>query len=132
MSPRLASTPPPDLDQARGEFARWRRGRPRGARIPSLLWRRAVGLAQSQGVSKTSQALHLDYYSLQRRLSETGPVRSTPVADFVELALPAAPREARCRLEIADAGGGSLRVDLSGLSASDLAIIVRAVAGRSP
>jgi hypothetical protein len=91
-----------------------------------------LDLARSHGVSKTSQTLHLDYYALQRRLAESEPKRSRAAAEFIELSLPASPQVPRCQLELSDAGGGALRIELSGLSAKDLATFVRTVSGREP
>jgi len=122
----------PGFEQARRDFDRWRRARPRGERIPLALWRSAVDLARSHGVSKTSQALGLDYYSLQRRLAETEAKRPAQAAAFVELSLLPNPHAPRCQVEICDLGGGKVRVDLSGLSARELASFVRAVSGREP
>jgi hypothetical protein len=89
----------------------------------------AVGLAAEHGVSQTSQALHLDYYAVQRRLAATGAVPTKPTAhEFVELSLPAA-HAGRCQVEVRDDLGGAMRIDVSGLCAKDLAVFVRAVAG---
>jgi len=81
---------------ARREFERWRRSRPRGARIPDRLWQMAMGLARDHGVSKTAQALHLDYYVLQHRLaaSRVGRAQPRPTAGFIELTLPTTPPHA--------------------------------------
>ena len=92
-----------------------------------------MDLARSHGVSRTAQALHLDYYSLQRRMS--GAEREPSVAqatEFVEVSLPAGSCGACCQLEIADHSGGQVRVRVSGLSARDLAAFVRGVVGREP
>jgi hypothetical protein len=121
---------PANLDLARGEFERWRRSRPRGERIPAALWRTATDLARSHGVSKTSQALHLDYYAVQRRLLEAEAKQSAAAAEFIEVSLPSSPHVPRCQVEIRDASGGAMRIDLSGLSARDLATFVRTVSGR--
>ena len=120
-----------NLDEARRYFERWRRSRPRGERIPEALWQTALDLARTHGVSKTSQTLHLDYYAVQRRLADAEPERSTAGAEFIELSLPAIP-QARCQISISDASGGAMRIDLSGLSAKDLATFVRTVSGREP
>jgi len=121
-----------DLDLARREFERWRRSRRRGARIPHALWRTVLDLARRHGVSKTSQTLHLDYYAVQRRLRESEPKGSLAAAEFIELSLPARPHVPRCQLELGDASGGALRIEVSGLSAKDLATFVRTVSGREP
>lgn len=122
-----------DVDLARRAFARWRRTRPRGTKIPEALWRMAIGLAAEHGVSRASQALHLDYYALKRRLAATGanPTELSS-AEFVELSLPATSHGGRCQVEIKDMLGDALRIDVSGLCAKDLATFVRAVAGREP
>jgi hypothetical protein len=121
-----------DLERVRGRLEGWRRGRPRGARIPAVLWRAAVALARRHGVSKTSLALHLDYYALQRRLAEPEPRRQRQEAGFVEVTLPWSVGGARCQVELCDPGGRQVRVDLAGLSAAELAAFVRAVCGREP
>ncbi|HEX5050437.1 MAG TPA: hypothetical protein VFZ65_01565 [Planctomycetota bacterium] len=83
-------------------------------------------------MSKTSQALHLDYYALQRRLAEVG-VEAAPAAaqQFVELPLRTAIAPVpQCRLEILDHDGGAVHLELAGWSAQDLATFVRSVSGR--
>jgi hypothetical protein len=123
-----------DLDVARREFNRWRRTRPRGARIPEALWRRALDLAHEHGVSRTSQTLGLDYYGVKRRLASApdGPEAKGKAAanvEFVELSLPASRSAARCHLEMRGTAGDGLRIEVTGLSVEDLAAFVRAVAG---
>lgn len=90
--------PRPDLDlnPARSEFDRWRRSRRRGERIPAWLWQIATTAVAAHGVSKTSQALHLDYYALQRRLASGAIALSSTAAEFVELSLPGSSRGPRC------------------------------------
>lgn len=58
------------LLEAQRQFASWRETRQRGARIPDDLWALAVEMAGQHGVSRTVTALHLDYYSLQKRLPQ--------------------------------------------------------------
>lgn len=133
----MPNTPDPssrsDVDLVRRAFARWRSNRRRGARIPEALWRMALGLAAEHGVGQASQALHVDYYALQRRLAAAG-ARSAEVSatEFVEVSLPASGHVGRCQVEIKDASGDALRIDVSGLCAKDMAIFVRAIAGREP
>jgi len=116
---------------ARCEFERWRLRRRRGARIPDSLWQMAVDLARAHGVSKASLALHLDYYGLQRRLTGSRPATCDPSQPaFVELSLRAGHGQAHCQLELIDPAGGRVRVDVSGLSARELATFVRVLAGQ--
>jgi len=93
----------------------------------------AVGVASKHGVSQASLALRLDYYAVKRRLAATGgaPVKPS-TTEFVELSMPASSHVGRCQVEIRDALGDALRIDVSGLCARDLATFVRAVAGREP
>jgi hypothetical protein len=95
----------------------------------------AVGVASKRGVSQAALALRLDYYAVKRRLEEAGDTlakRST--TEFVELSMPASSHVGRCQVQvqIRDALGDTLRIEVSGLSARDLATFVRAVAGREP
>ena len=93
----------------------------------------AVGVATKHGVSQASLALHLDYYALKRRLAAIGSTQANPLAtEFVELSLTAGSHVGRCQVEMRDALGDTLRIDVSGLCARDLATFVRAVAGREP
>ena len=70
---------------------RWRTTRPFRTAMPERLWRRAAALARSLGVNPVARALHLDYYSLKRRvdLVAVAKVESRPA--FVELPMPMAP-----------------------------------------
>ncbi|MEO7854804.1 MAG: hypothetical protein ABIR94_21530 [Rubrivivax sp.] len=86
-------------------------------------------------MSKTSQVLRLDYYAVQRRLAEvSAEVPRQPSAEqFVELSLPArATSSPQCRLEMLDHDGTTVRLELSGWCARELAAFVRTVAGRKP
>jgi hypothetical protein len=122
-----------DVDLARRAFDRWRRVRSRGTPIPEALWRMALELASKYGVSQASLALHLDYYAVKRRLTATGGVQTKPsTTEFVELSMPSSSHVGRCQVEIRDTLGDTLRIDVSGLCARDLATFVRAVAGREP
>ena len=61
-----------DISKATEELAQrlrvWRQDHKAPTRIPSEYWDQAVNLAGLQGVSKTAQALRLDYMSLKRRV----------------------------------------------------------------
>ena len=129
---QLPTRPVRSLIDTSRQFERWRGTRQRGERIPPVLWASALELARSHGVSKTSQALHLDYYAVQRRLAEVSVEVPRPVAQqFVELALPSgATPTPQCRLEIRDLDGNPVSLELSGWSVPDLATFVRAVSGR--
>jgi len=133
-SPVLPARPATSLNEAARQFARWRSTRQRGERIPTHLWRLAVEVARGCGVSKTSQALHLDYYAVQRRLADDAPCAEAlpEAAQFVELTLPTvvhSPPSQQCRLELRDRDGGTVRLDLTGWPGPELAAFVRSVTG---
>ncbi|MCP4201285.1 MAG: hypothetical protein GY769_05050 [bacterium] len=107
------------LSDVRSRFERWRQSRKRGTRIPEALWQAAVKAAGDCGVSKTAQALGLDYYGLKTRLESTLEVsESEPAAgrEFLEIPLFASAPD--CVLEMADAAGLRLRVELRGSAAA--------------
>src|SRR5438445_12394560 len=61
-------TDSPQLHNLARRLSAWRATRRRGQRIPEALWRAAIRLARTDGVSAISSALKLGYYELQRRL----------------------------------------------------------------
>ena len=78
---------PTDLVQGRRRFQAWRGQRKPGVRIPQRLWTMAVRLAKAHGVSRTSAALGLDYFSLKGRAVDAVPPQSSGPA-FLELPTP--------------------------------------------
>ncbi len=112
---------PAELAVARGRLDAWRRRRA-GRVIPADLWRRATELARAHGVHRTAVALRLDYYSLRRRVEEGVP---GPTAAFVDIGPASVPSE--CVMEIEDARGPKLRMQLRGFSARDLAMVARSL-----
>jgi hypothetical protein len=115
---------PPDLVLARGRFQAWRGQRKSGCRIPQSLWAMAIRLAESHGVSRTSTALGLDYYSLKKRAEAvaTPPQPSGPA--FLELTPPVLVAK-QCRLELDNGSGATMRVELVGYDVADLDALSR-------
>ena len=130
MSSENGNVFPGALEQVRRRFERWRRSRRRGTRIPESLWASAVNLAGTCGIHRTAKALRVDYYGLKKRVEQKGPFsRRLPedgsVPTFVELALPAETGSGQCILELEDAAGSKMRVELRGFEAPDLAALTR-------
>ena len=136
---KTRSTRPDDVERVRRQLEQWRRRRDRGRRIPESLWKAAVKLACRHGVSKTAQALRLDYYSLKKRV-ETAPeprragagtagIRGAESSGgrFVEIPLPGVSVTLTCVLEVEDGRGARMRLELQGLGAGDLAGVVQSV-----
>jgi hypothetical protein len=91
------------------------------------MWQAAVALASEHGVGKISRELRLDYYALQRRV-KAGVRQSAPI-EFVEVSVPGRSTEARCAIAASDPSGCTVRMEIVGLSALELAVLVRAVSG---
>lgn len=114
-----------DLRRARSQFQAWRQQRLPGSRIPSALWRRAVRLVRTHGLSRTATALGLDYYRLKKQVElAAGPPPSSNPA-FVELLAPSFPAGKQARVELDNGAGASLRMHLLGYDAADLEALTR-------
>lgn len=129
MGTRKTGGLPARLENVRRRFERWRQGREPGTRIPERLWSAAVKAACLYGISRTATVLRIDYYSLQSRLEEESgscaASETTPEFAFVELAAPAGNASGHCVLELQDATGAKMRVELRGFEAPDLAALTR-------
>ncbi len=119
------------MSDVRRQFKRWRRSRRRGTRIPEALWRAAAEAGREHGVSKTAQALGLDYYALKKRVESAPEERSTiePPSEikFLELPLGVASGKPECVLEFEDGQGARLRVELQGAALAELETVARAL-----
>jgi hypothetical protein len=88
------------------------------------LWHAAVKVAAEHGLNRTAQALKLDYYSLKKRLEEAA--ASSPARPlFVELPPAPVATVSECVIELEDAAGSRLRVQLKGQNAPDLLALSR-------
>jgi hypothetical protein len=124
MPARQRSEVPASVSRLGQRFAVWRKSRQRGERIPESLWRAAVKVASEHGLNSTAQTLKLDYYSLKRRLEESA--ASSPARPmFVELPSAPVPIVNECVIELEDAAGSRLRVQLKGQNAPDLLALSR-------
>jgi hypothetical protein len=115
---------PPDLERGRSRFQAWRGQRKPGGRIPQTLWALATRLAKAHGVCRTSAVLGLDYYRLKQRVegADSEPPSSAPA--FVELTSPV-PVAKRCRFELDNGTGATLRVQLVGYDAAEIEALSR-------
>jgi len=112
--------------RVRPALAAWRQRRKHREPIPEVLWRVIVPLARAHGLSPVTQALHLNYTSLQRHvLASPSPAKAPQVAapGFVEV--PVAPWAAGTQwvIELEDRLGSKLTLRLApGGSAEALAL----------
>lgn len=131
------------LSELKGEFAQWRAGRKGGERIPVALWAQASEAAVQHGAYRVSVELHLDYADLKRRVARdggtTGPAALAP--RFVELLAPdgavpptqttqpVQPTPASpppCVIEMTNARGALMRVELNGCALAGLSSVCSA------
>jgi hypothetical protein len=115
---------PPDLVRGQSRFRAWRAQRKAGGRIPQPLWAMAIRLAKSHGVSRTSSALGLDYYSLKKRAEAAAAPPQSGGPAFLELTPPILVGK-QCRLELDNGSGAVMRVQLVGYDAADIEALSR-------
>ena len=113
------------IDEVRARFEEWRKNRQGKSAIPDELWSAAVQLARKDGVNRTAAELHLDGGKLKRLMVEKK-TSGKPVPAFVELLTPRAISIPECTIEL-EGRHGSVRIQLKGASASDLAALSRAL-----
>ena len=115
---------PGDLVRGRRRFDTWRGRRKAGSRIPEALWELAVRLVKTHGVSRTSTALGLDYYSLKKRAEEAADEPQSGGTAFVELPSPVLVGK-QCLFELDNGAGATMRVQLVGYEAADVEAVSR-------
>jgi hypothetical protein len=144
MAIRSTREVPAELERTRRSFERWRQTRRERSPIPRRLWASAVKAAGKYGLSRTAQALRLDYYALKKRVAADAcrnASDSKAVATFVELAspasdsmraavsggrsLPASGDRPECILELEDPGGAKMRIHVKGVEMPDLVALSR-------
>jgi hypothetical protein len=127
-----------DLSSLKAEFDQWRATRTTGKRIPPELWAGALDLATRHSVHHVADVLHLDYAGLKRRMELAGsgqqpvaPEASAP--QFVEMFVPAPapapavePMRAECVVELVNARGTTMRIELSGAGVASLSVLCNA------
>ncbi|MBV9483120.1 MAG: hypothetical protein JO249_20595 [Acidobacteria bacterium] len=105
-------------------FELWRRSHRGRLPIPERLWASAAALAREHGVFRTAKILRLEYGKL-KRMSEAGdrslePTRPTA---FLEL-MPQGAGASDCLIEL-EGPRGKMRIQWKGVTASDLAGLIR-------
>ena len=119
-----ASSPGQSLEQLGLRLKCWREARVRGQRIPAEMWTAAVQMARQFGVQRVAKGLRVDYGRLKRRVQGTGgEARSGRVgtrkvdAGFVEMVVSppsVTPGRCECALELENAQGAKMRLELNG------------------
>jgi len=123
MHGRKHSELPASLSRLERRFASWRRTRASGERIPEPLWKSAVKSAAEHGLNRTARVLNLDYYSLKKRVEDASSQGES--STFVELASSSLPIASECVIELEDAAGSRMRVQVKGLNLPDVRALSR-------
>jgi len=124
------------LEGVQRRFERWRRTHKARSRIPEPLWGSAVRMAGTYGLNRTAKTLRLDYYVLKKRFQQVGvAIADLPekgVATFLELAPPPSAGVCECTLDLENAGGAKMRVQLKSITMPDLAALSRSFWNHQP
>lgn len=125
MHRRKHSALPAQLVRLEQRFARWRKNRSPGERIPESLWNAAEKAAADFGVSPTANALKVNYYALKKRLEHHTVDSTITQPAFIEL--PASPMAApaECTIELEHHNGARMHVHLKGQNVPDLLALSR-------
>ena len=116
------------LEELKQRFEQWRGERKQGERIPVAMWTAAVKEARARSVYGVARALRLDYAMLKLRAQPPGKARGAAPGNqvaprFVELFAPTVPvtpttptasGRQECVVELENARGAKMRVELNG------------------
>lgn len=129
-----------ELQEVRKELDEWRRLEGAPKRIPEAIWRKATEIAVRHGVGGVAAGLRIDHTKLKSkvaaaRASDTTAMVAVPQGlqsaptNFVELfgAPQTAPASviASCVLQVESARGSRLMLEVSGLDAPGLALLLK-------
>ena len=117
--------PGESLEEIAARFKRWRETRVRGQRIPQHLWAEAVELARSHGTKAVAKVLRVNVERLKARVEPVGDrvQGAKGDTDFVEMLVTPIPPSAQrcdCAVELDNARGTRMRVELNGHGLANL------------
>ena len=121
----------PALESARARFEAWRTTEDRGHRIPNELWDLAVSLVGEFTTYRVAKFLGLDFSALKKRVEKPSssrcrskkPRATSPA--FRELPPVNALGPLQSVVEVENASGTKIRIQLSGADSSVLALLLR-------
>ena len=122
----------PSLEVTAQRLTRWREVRRRGEHVPPALWAAAVELAEAYGVRRIADELGLDVDRLNKRVAEATPAGEAGT-QFVEMFATTTTAPAvdvrECVVEVHNARGATMRVELAGSGLAALADLCSAFCG---
>jgi hypothetical protein len=117
--------PTVSLEEVKARFEEWGRTRKGKAPIPAELWAAAAEVARTEGVSRTSTELSVEWNHLKRRMAAASGASSRPAPPrFVELVAPRGESLPECVIEL-EGRRAKRRIQLKDASASYLAKLSR-------
>lgn len=127
---RRGGTLPPEIKEVRKRFQDWRKTKEGRERIPDRLWASAIRLCRDHNIHRVSRWLRLNHSALRDQVEAAAARRvsrkkSKPA--FVELVAQRQSTPAECMLELENADGTKIRMELRGAGVSDLAALVRSL-----
>ena len=107
------------LAKVQQEFEAWRNTRTKRTTIPEYLWQAAVDLSPHYSLTKISRTLSVDYRLLKERVHGSGCSGTHPGEEaggytFVELGMGEMESNRECVVELQDAEGSWMRVQVKG------------------
>ena len=127
---------PARLERLRRRFEHWRGTHRARSRLPEPLWEAAVKMAGVYGLNRTAKALRLDYYVLKKRVQHSGVVIADPpengAATFLELTPPPSIGACECTLDLENASGAKMHVNLKSIATPDLAALSQSFWNHQP
>ena len=114
------------IEQVQQCFDLWRKTRKRCSPIPETLWSSAVELAREHGLNRTARTLRLNYYALKKRFGSIVGAPGSPQreATFFELLPAGVAAPSACTIEMENAQGGKMKIQLQALGGPDLAALI--------
>lgn len=116
------------IEQVRHRLELWRREHAGRRPLPPEMWSEAAQLAQQYGVYRIAKALRLSYDSLKQHLpahAALAPKRKKTPAKFAELLPWSSGTLPECSLELENARGAKMKIQLKGAAMGELSNLTR-------
>jgi hypothetical protein len=115
---------PVKIEELRVRLQEWRQSRRPGTAIPAEVWSSATELAREHGTAKVARLLSLDFCDLRKRL-ESNDEAPAQGAGFVEVIPWLWSPGWECMVELEHPKGARMRIQLKGVTATDLEALTR-------
>jgi hypothetical protein len=121
-NPAVAS----QVEEVRKRFEEWRLHHPGRPRLPQELWSAAVELARHYGLNRTARKFRLSYDSLKEHMpAEAAAGGRSHATKFIELLPLSSAMMPECSLELENARGAKMKIQLKGAAMNELSTLAR-------